>query len=170
MATWAEFERQEHELAERGRALIYAGGSGFAFLATTRADGAPRIHPVSVAIGQGGMFITLIPSPKVRDLEIDGRYALHSVPHGEEADEFAVTGRAALVADPARRAEIQVISENTIRDMDLVFELHLETALLGIFLPPDNWPPHYSRWREKSGTDHPVAAGYAVPGPPPPDR
>jgi hypothetical protein len=165
VATWAEFERLEPDLAMRGRGVLYASGSGFGFLATTRPDGSPRIHPISVAVGKGGMFITLIPSPKAQDLQRDGRFALHSVPTAAVSDEFAVTGRAIRVDDPGRRADIQEISENTIRDIDVVFELELETALLGLLLPPDYWPPQYSRWRESTGTDHPAAVGYPAPEP-----
>jgi hypothetical protein len=51
-----------------------------AFLATVRADGSPRVHPVAPWLAAGCMFVRMCQtSPKIRDLERDSRYALHSL-------------------------------------------------------------------------------------------
>jgi hypothetical protein len=46
MLTWAEFAHARPELAEAGRRLLYQFGVGLGFLATVRADGGPRLHPM----------------------------------------------------------------------------------------------------------------------------
>jgi hypothetical protein len=46
MLRWAEFQRVRPDLAEAGRRLLYQFGVGLAFLATVRADGGPRLHPM----------------------------------------------------------------------------------------------------------------------------
>ena len=74
------------------RALLQQYGPGFGYLATVRADGGPRVHPVSPVITDEGLFCFIIDSPKRRDLERDGRYALHSFPPEESDDEAYVAG------------------------------------------------------------------------------
>ncbi len=44
MTSWAEFARQAPELAAFGEARFR---SGVAYLGTLRADGSPRVHPVT---------------------------------------------------------------------------------------------------------------------------
>ena len=162
MATWAEFELEVPELAEAGRKLLYQFDIGLAFLATVRPNGGPRLHPVCVIVGAGGMFVALVPSPKQRDLERDQRFALHSFPPEAVDDEFVVTGRALRVDDPVRRAKVQANYRNPIAEHDTVFELDLETALLARYRHRGDWPPSYTRWRAGRGVDQP-ASGLAVP-------
>lgn len=94
MVTWGDFQRLEPALASAGRALFYHFGVGLAFLATTRRDGAPRLHPICVVQAGGGLYGLIIPSPKLADLRRDGRFALHSYPREDNEDAFYVTGRA----------------------------------------------------------------------------
>ena len=84
MASWSEFAADEPRLADGIRVLLQQYGPGFGYLATVRADGGPRVHPVSPVITAEGLFCFIIDSPKRRDLERDGRYALHSFPRGGE--------------------------------------------------------------------------------------
>jgi hypothetical protein len=79
------------------------------------------------------------------------------MPPVEVDDEFAVTGRAARVDDPERRAAVQAMYENVIHPADTVFELHVETCLLARYHHRGDWPPTYTRWRADHGTDHPSA-------------
>src|SRR5690606_10052145 len=51
-------------------------------------------------------FCFIVDSPKRRDLERDGRYALHSFPPEESDDEAYVAGRAHPVTDPAQVARL----------------------------------------------------------------
>jgi hypothetical protein len=82
MATWAEFERAEPDLAAFGKA-------------TLRADGSPRLHPVSPWFGAGFMAVSFrARSPKIDEILRDGRYAMHSPMdnHAGEGGEFLVNG------------------------------------------------------------------------------
>ena len=102
MASWSEFASDEPRLADAIRVLIQQYGPGLGYLATVRADGGPRVHPVSPVITDEGMFCFVVDSPKRRDLERDGRYALHSFPPEDSDDEAYVAGRARPVTDQAR--------------------------------------------------------------------
>jgi hypothetical protein len=102
MASWSEFASDEPRLADAIRGLIQQYGPGFGYLATVRADGGPRVHPVSPVITDEGLFCFVVDSPKRRDLERDGRYALHSFPPEESDDEAYVAGQARPVTDQAR--------------------------------------------------------------------
>ena len=106
MASWSEFAADEPRLADGIRALLQQYGPGFGYLATVRADGGPRVHPVSPVITDEGLFCFIIDSPKRRDLERDGRYALHSFPPEESDDEAYLAGRARPVTDPVRVARL----------------------------------------------------------------
>jgi len=99
MASWSDFVAADPTLAAGIRALLQQYGPGMAYLATVRPDGAPRIHPVSPVITPEGLYCFLVNSPKRRDLERDGRYALHSYPPEENDDEAYLTGRAIPVRD-----------------------------------------------------------------------
>ncbi len=79
--------------------MLYQHGVGLAFLATTRADGGPRVHPMCPLLTQGELYAFIVPSPKQRDLNRDGRYALHSFPADDNEDAFYITGRVRRVAD-----------------------------------------------------------------------
>ncbi|MBT8224965.1 MAG: pyridoxamine 5'-phosphate oxidase [Dactylosporangium sp.] len=106
MGTWSDFLAADHELAAAAHTLLFQYGPGLGYLATVRADGGPRIHPVSPVIVDGGLFCFLLDSPKRRDLERDGRYALHSYPPEHSDDEVCLTGIAAPVADSGRTTRI----------------------------------------------------------------
>jgi hypothetical protein len=102
MASWSEFAAVEPQLAASIHALVHQYGPGLGYLATIRPDGGPRLHPVSPFITRDGLFCFVIDSPKRRDLERDGRYALHSFPPEATDDEAYVSGLAQPIIDPAR--------------------------------------------------------------------
>src|SRR4029450_9409314 len=102
MASWSEFAAAQPRLAASIHALVHQYGTGFGYLATVRADGGPRVHPVSPFITREGLYCFVINSPKRRDLDRDGRYALHSFPPENSNDEAYVSGRAHLVTPEAR--------------------------------------------------------------------
>jgi len=100
MPSWGEFERADPELSAFGRARL---AGTVAFLATLRADGGPRVHPVSLWFAADRCLVRMYPSsPKVRDLERNDRYAVHSLITDDEgtAGEFAMRGAARGLADP----------------------------------------------------------------------
>ena len=113
MASWSEFTNAAPSLAAAIRAALHQYGAGLGYLATIRPDGGPRIHPVSPAVVGGGLYCCLLDTPKRRDLERDGRYALHAFPAEETDDEASVRGSARLVTDPGvvRRVAAQLRAE-----------------------------------------------------------
>jgi hypothetical protein len=130
MASWSEFAAAEPRLAAAIRALLQQYGPGMGYLATVRADGGPRLHPVSPVITDAGLYCFLVDSPKRRDLERDGRYALHSYPPEESDDEAYVAGRAHPVTDLATITHLaDALRASPMVDWRL-FELHIETAML----------------------------------------
>src|SRR5258707_6422586 len=146
MATWAEFETAAPELAAAGWKLLAAQATGDTdgdgLLATGLADLAPRIHPLSVGVAGGHLYTFVLQSAKLRDLEQDGRYALHSHQDPKAPDEFMLRGRASRVDGPARDAAAAGWSfevDNTY----VLFELLIESAVLGQ-RAADEWPPRYT--------------------------
>ncbi|MFY1635266.1 pyridoxamine 5'-phosphate oxidase family protein [Solwaraspora sp. WMMB335] len=106
MATWSEFAADEPRLATAIRLLMQQYGPGLGYLATVRADGGPRVHPISPVITDEGLYCFIVDSPKRRDLERDGRYALHSFPPEQSDDEAYLAGRAHPVTDVAKVARL----------------------------------------------------------------
>ena len=154
MASWSAFAAASPALAAGVRALLQQYGPGLAYLATVRADGGPRIHPVSPVISPEGLFCFVVASPKRRDLERDGRYALHSYPPEDNDDEAMLTGVATPVDDPAVIARLAVaLHPSPVVDWRL-FELTVETAMLrrhgeaGAMPFATTRPPITRTWRD----------------------
>ncbi len=127
---WREFAAADPGLAASIRALLHQYGRGMAYLATVRADGGPRVHPVSPIVTDEGLFCFVIASPKRDDLNRDGRYALHAFPAECSDAEAVVTGRARQVIDVS-------IVDNLAREHRAaegidwtLFEFSVETAML----------------------------------------
>jgi pyridoxamine 5'-phosphate oxidase-like protein len=130
MASWSEFVAAEPSLAAAIRALLQQYGPGMGYLATVRPDGGPRVHPVSPVITPTGLYCFLVDSPKRRDLDRDGRYALHSYPPEENDDEAYVSGRAVPVHDPVVIARL-ANALHASPDVDWrLFELLIDVAML----------------------------------------
>ena len=103
MANWLGFSQDAPEMAAFGRARF---GAHVAYLGTIRADGGPRVHPVTPIVGDE-LYLFMEPtSPKGRDLERDGRYTLHcavaNMAGGE--GEFYVRGVARRATTPEERS------------------------------------------------------------------
>lgn len=144
MATWAEFSHQAPDLAEKGRALWYRTGAGEALLATVREDDPPRVHPIAVAVNGSGLYAFILPSPKLTDLEADGRYALHAYPDAKQPHEFLVRGRVRPVNE-GTRATLAPGWSWQVGDAP-AFEFLIEEALLAERASRADWPPKYSTW------------------------
>jgi hypothetical protein len=144
--SWAGFAAAAPELAAAGRRLFERNGSGEGLLATVRNDDPPRIHPISFAIVEDGLYAFILRSAKRIDLEQDGRYALHAHQDPAAPSEFLVRGRAALVSDPAVRARVGAGWSFDVDESYALFELSIESALLGSRPTADDWPPRYTSW------------------------
>jgi hypothetical protein len=157
MLTWDEFSKANPELAEAGRGLICQFGVALGFLGTTRADGAPRVHPIAPQFAGEGLYAFITPSLKRADLLRDGRYALHSYPRPTDEDAFYITGRVVLVPDETRRHELWAAyagDENRQGDVNeiglerqTIFELLIESALLTRTTGHGDPAPQHTIWR-----------------------
>ena len=146
MATWADLEDAAPEIASTGRRLMGAPG-GKPMLVTVRGDDLPRIHPVTVDIVDGRLYVFIIGrSPKRTDLEADGRYALHTHVDTAAPDEFAIRGRASLVTDEATQSRVGADWPFEVDESYELFELSVVSALIGR-RAADEWPPRYTSWR-----------------------
>ena len=130
MASWSDFAADEPRLAGAVRALMQQYGPGLAYLATVRPDGGPRVHPVSPVFTDQGLFCFVVDSPKRRDLERDGRYALHSFPPEDSDDEAYVAGRALPIVDPELMAAIAGSLRAAPQVDWRLFALSVEVAML----------------------------------------
>ncbi len=126
MATWSDFAAAEPDMAAAGLALLEKFHLGY--LATVRADGAPRVHPVSPFIINGRLFVaTPQDSPKAHDQLRDGRYVLHMLP-GKDDAEFRIRGRARTVTDAATRTTVRERGPHFVKEHDHIFEYDIEEA------------------------------------------
>lgn len=146
MTSWAEFAEQAPEIAAFGEARFR---SGVAYLGTLRADGSPRVHPVTPILGEQ-LFLFMEPtSPKGKDLRRDAHYTLHcSVEDSSGGEgEFYVRGRARLTGDPRVRALATQASPYEPQDHYILFALTVEFAFMNTYV---NGEPHPRRWRSSS--------------------
>ena len=155
VVSWAEFQRLRPDLAEAGRRLLYQFGVGLGFLATIRADGGPRLHPMCPLVTEDALLGFLHPSPTRQDLHRDGRYTLHCFPPDDNEDAFVVSGRAMLITDPGRRqqATAQFLAERQLatapggfQAQDL-FEFFLQRCLWTQTSGHGDWDPRHTIWR-----------------------
>ena len=145
---WIDLATAEPELAANGRRLFYQYGPGTGFLATVSADGAPRLHPVCPLLTDDGLFVFVVPSQKLRDLQRDGRYALHANLPEEVEEEFLVSGLATEVLDPEIRAKaIAAYHVSNVPDAWHLFELSVDRVLHGTYRFRGDDSPVYRRWR-----------------------
>lgn len=143
MASWAEFTQQAPELAAFGAERF---ASGVAYLGTVRADGSPRVHPVTPILGEQ-LFLFMEPtSPKGKDLQHDARYTLHcsvedsSGGHGE----FYVQGQARLTTDPALRAQAIQAASYDPAERYILFVLDIAFAFMNTYVNGNATP---RRWK-----------------------
>jgi hypothetical protein len=143
MATWERFESLAPDLAAFGRERIQR--TGVTYLATVRADGGPRVHPVTPVFAGGRMWIWMEPSsPKRHDVLRDPRYAMHAAVEGSDGGggEFVLRGRARASDDPQERA--LVAGPNT-PDRYVLFELGIDEVMASRYVDHD---PVRDRWRD----------------------
>src|SRR5947209_19347977 len=102
MTTWNDVLAAAPELAQRVQERFQATGLGF--LATLRADGAPRISGVEPSFWSGELWLGMMDaSRKARDLQRDPRLSLHAASIDKKVVEgdARVSGLAVEVLDDA---------------------------------------------------------------------
>jgi hypothetical protein len=127
MATWGDFATEHPSLAEFGADRLQRRAS---YLATVRADGTPRVHPVMPVIGNGRLLLFMeATSPKRGDLRDRGSYALHNGVEGSgTGGEFFISGVGRPCDDPDLRVAAVAAAGYDVDDAWIVFELDLATA------------------------------------------
>ncbi|MBO2460665.1 pyridoxamine 5'-phosphate oxidase family protein [Actinomadura violacea] len=103
MATWRQFEEEAAELAATVKERFEAAETHV--LATMRLDGSPRVSGSEVDFkGADLSFGSMLGAVKARDLQRDGRCAIHAHPadpeHGGDAK---VAGVAVEITDPEEK-------------------------------------------------------------------
>jgi len=128
--SWKAFEDSAPGLAQLACEKL---DRKIAYLATLRKDGSPRLHPVTPFIGDGMLFIFTEPSsPKIRDIQRDGRYALHcAVGGGGPLVEVLLSGDAVQITDPNVRAQAEKIASSpVVIDSYFLFEFTIARVLV----------------------------------------
>lgn len=143
--SWTAFEAQNPEMAAFALERFQRNGVGY--LATTRKDGAPRVHAVTPNIVQGRLLVFMYPtSPKAHDLQRDGRYALHCSVEDSSGGggECYLRGRAVLVdSDELWEAVLPgKVAES--RQKYILFEFSVEEARATKYVGGETL---YSKWR-----------------------
>jgi Pyridoxamine 5'-phosphate oxidase len=148
--SWQDFAQASEAIAAAGHALLHQFGIGLAFIATTRKDGGPRVHPCCPLIHDGHLYVFVTgASPKRYDLARDGRFALHSFPPEQNDDEFYCSGSAREVNDASIRGVLAEQAKHNVRDDEVLFELRLNRALHTTWVHPrqPNTYPVHATWR-----------------------
>lgn len=140
--SWSELEKEAPEIADAGRRLL----PEVSFLATVSSKGRPRVHPFCPALARGRLWAFVISeSPKRRDLDANGWFAIHALP-GPEDEEFYLAGTARRVGDSAaREAALAAMPYDDADERHLLYEFLPDHALWTTwenFQKPDMRPVH----------------------------
>jgi len=144
MPTWGEFAAAAQPLGAKARERLHGR---VAYLGTARADGSPRVHPVTPIVGMDELFVFMEPtSPKGHDLRRDPRYQLHV--GVEETNggggELYVRGFAQFVEDAATRDRAVAACTYRPAERYILFVLGVDEAMLTTYAEAgpvrDRWP------------------------------
>lgn len=144
---WADFDAVAPEIARAGRRLLEdrLRVPGAAFLGTVGSDGRPRMHPFVPAIVDGRLWAFVIGSPKRRDLDRDGCYAIHSL-LGADDESFLVGGTAARVHDRSDRTQVaERMPYSDVDERHALYEFRIDRALWTVWETPT--APVHRSWR-----------------------
>lgn len=123
MTTWGDFAAAEPELATFVAERLRAAPS---YLATVRASGVPRVHPVTPIVTADGLYVFMEPtSPKAADLRERAWFALHNgVPDSAgTGGEASLSGTGHPVEDAGVRATVAAAASYDPADRYVLFEL-----------------------------------------------
>ncbi len=145
VTTWGTFAAAEPELAAFVAERLRAAPS---YLATVRATGAPRVHPVTPIFTADGLYLFMEPtSPKGADLRERGWFALHNgVPdNAGTGGEASVSGTGHPVDDAAVRATVVAAASYDPADRYVLVELRPTEVRVNGY--GDVTLPERRRWR-----------------------
>jgi hypothetical protein len=127
VAGWNSFEQEAPELATVARDLWER--YGLMYLATVRADGSPRVHPVVPLLAGGRIFVAIAQqSPKWWDIGRDSRCLLHCLPGGRD-DEVVL--RCHAQEAPEARQIVRQVARHQVHDDDHIIEFDLTQVEVG---------------------------------------
>ena len=154
---WGALATAQPELAAEGRALLFGHDVGLGFLATTRRDSGPRVHPICPLLTADGLYAFIVPGPKLNDLRRDGRYALHceTFPPPQHDDAFYLTGSVEELNDARLRTTLtaQFLAERKLDapwpgfEAQALVEFHIASCLLTLTEPRNGLPAGHTVWR-----------------------
>ncbi len=128
--SWRAIAEAAPELAAFGAERLH---DQVAYLATLRSDGSPRLSPVRPIVTADRLFLFMDgTSPKVRDLERDGRCALHGTATSDQPWDFrelVVEGTASRVEGSGVRATAGAGTSFPRDESFLLFELEPRRAM-----------------------------------------
>jgi hypothetical protein len=147
MASWQEFAAEEPELAAAVRARFEANKHHV--LASLRRDGSPRVSGTEVQFDGTDLTLgSMWQAVKARDLQRDGRYALHSNPGDESMSggDAKISGLAVEVTDARELAAYaeatgQPSPELHLFRLTLTDVVHTSVDPGGEFLLIQTWRP-----------------------------
>jgi hypothetical protein len=145
MMTWGAFAAAEPELAAFVTERLGAAPS---YLATVRASGAPRVHPVTPIFTAEALYVFMEPSsPKGVDLRERGWFALHNgvADNAGTGGEASVSGTGHPVDDAAVRAAVVAAASYDPDDRYVLFELRPTEVRCNGY--GDVTLPEHRRWR-----------------------
>lgn len=143
--SWKIFAQQAPELAQFG---VQRLNNRVAYLGTIRADGSPRVHPVTPILNTERLFLFMEPtSPKGKDLNRDGRYTLHCSVEDNSggSGEFYVRGVATYTENPDIRSEAIEAAIYTPKDRYILFILDVDFAFMNLY---ENGEASVTRWKQ----------------------
>jgi hypothetical protein len=153
--SWSEFADVRPGLAREVAAMFYAHGLGLGFLATTRSDGGPRVHPICPILSRD-LYAFILPGPKLEDLRRDGRFALHSETFAppRHDDGAYLTGQVAMLGDSHLVTSLtkQVLVERNLDEpwpgfaQQTLVEFKLDRVLVTLTEARDGLPQGHSIW------------------------
>lgn len=134
---WSEFAASAGDLARHAEERLATAPS---FLATVRADGWPRVHPVGPFRPRDGhLIVTMYPtSPKAADIRRTGRYALHGPVEDSEGGGGEVFIRGTAI-------EVEPTPDDIAKGY-ITFELLVGEVLATTYDPADDDRPVRRRW------------------------
>ena len=125
-----------------------------AFLATVSSAGKPRLHPFVPKVVNGLLLAFIMDdSPKLRDLEVNGHFALHTLP-GEEDEECYLNGIAVRAEADLFEAAAHAMGFATgVDEHHILFEFRIERALWTRWLDfgTANHRPQRQAWSVRRG-------------------
>lgn len=148
MHDWHGFAAADPALGAFGEARINTAAPSF--LATVRDGALPRVHPVGARVKGGHLALYMYDtSPKARDLDNDGRYALHcSVADNDGGDgEFQVRGYGVRVSTDVHKAALAAAGFIE-REGYILYELGVSDAFACVY--GDDGSAKIQRWRQSS--------------------